>query len=168
MLLLALIAVPLVEVLAFVEVALAIGWPLALLLLLGTSVLGVQLLRVQGRAAVARASLAVAERRPSADAALDGALVLLGAALLALPGFVTDALGALLLLPPTRRLLRRRLSRRYAARLMGFLARPVRFAGGRRSADERFAEGERARREADVDSTAFDDDLDRLDPRSRH
>lgn len=152
MLLLALIAVPLVEILVFVEVALAIGWPLALLLLLGISALGVQLLRVQGRRAVERASLAMAERRASADAALDGALALLGAALLALPGFVTDAFGALLLLAPTRALVRRRLSRHYAARLMNFLARPVRFASG-----------DRVRREADVDSTAFDDDLDELE-----
>jgi UPF0716 protein FxsA len=149
--LLALIAVPVVEVIAFVEVAFAIGWPLALLLLLGISALGVQLLRAQGRAAVERASLAVAERRASADAALDGALTLLGAALLALPGFVTDAFGLLLLITPTRTLVRRRLSRHYAARLMAFLARPVRFASG-----------ERVRREADVDSTAIEDDLDQL------
>lgn len=152
MLLLALIAVPLVEIFVLVEVALAIGWPLALLALLGISVLGVQLLRVQGRRAVERASLAMAERRASADAALDGALTLLGAALLALPGFVTDAFGALLLLAPTRTLVRRRLSRHYAARLMSFLARPVRYASG-----------DRVRREADVDSTAFEDDLDELE-----
>jgi UPF0716 protein FxsA len=52
MFVLALIGAPLVEVLVFVEVGRAIGWLLALLLLLGTSTLGAQLLRIQGRSAV--------------------------------------------------------------------------------------------------------------------
>ncbi|HXP28262.1 MAG TPA: FxsA family protein, partial [Solirubrobacteraceae bacterium] len=58
MFVLLLIAVPLVEVLAFIEVGEAIGWLLALLLLIGTSLLGVRLLRMQGRAAVERLALA--------------------------------------------------------------------------------------------------------------
>jgi UPF0716 protein FxsA len=152
MFVLLLIAVPLVEVFVFIEVGEAIGWLLALLLLLGTSVLGVQLLRIQGRAAIERVSLAVSGQRPSADAAIDGALGFLGAALLVIPGFVTDALGALLLLRPTRALARRRLSRHYAARLVGFLSRTG-----------RFATRARPRPPADVESTAFDDDIDRLD-----
>jgi UPF0716 protein FxsA len=151
MFVLLLIAVPLVEVLAFVEVGEAIGWLLALVLLIGTSLLGVQLLRVQGRAAVQRLALARTGSRPTADGAIDGALGFLGAALLAVPGFVTDALGVLLLLRPTRTLARRRLSRHYAARLMRFLSRTSRFSSGARS-----------RPPADVDSTAFDDDFDAL------
>jgi UPF0716 protein FxsA len=153
MFVLLLIAVPLVEVLAFIEVGEAIGWLLALLLLIGTSVLGVQLLRVQGRAAIDRLALARAGGRPTADGAIDGALGLLGAALLAVPGFVTDTLGVLLLLRPTRALVRRRLSRHYAARLMRFLSRTARFSAGA---------GARSRPPADVDSTAIDDDFDQL------
>ena len=153
MFVLLLIAVPLVEVLAFIEVGEAIGWLLALLLLIGTSLLGVRLLRMQGRAAVERLALARSgSSRPTADGAIDSALGFLGAALLAVPGFVTDALGVLLLLRPTRTLARRRLSRHYAARLMRFLSRTTRFAGA----------GARARPPADVDSTAFDDDFDQL------
>jgi UPF0716 protein FxsA len=153
MFVLLLIAVPLVEVLAFVEVGEAIGWLLALLLLIGTSLLGVQLLRMQGRAAIERLALARAGGRPTAEGAIDGALALLGAALLAVPGFVTDALGALLLLRPTRTLARRRLSRHCAARLMRLLSRTTRFGAGA---------GARPRPPADVDATAFDDDFDRL------
>jgi UPF0716 protein FxsA len=151
MFVLALIGFPVVEVLAFIEVARAIGWLAALLLLLGTSVLGAQLLRIQGRSAIERVSLAVSEHRPPAGSAIDGALGFLGAALLAIPGFVTDVLGVLLLFPPTRALARRRLSRHYAGRAMSFLARTG-----------RFAQGGREPRPADVDSTALDDDLDRL------
>jgi UPF0716 protein FxsA len=158
MFVLLLIAVPLVEVLAFIEVGEAIGWLLALLLLIGTSVLGVQLLRAQGRAAIDRLALARAGSRPTADGAIDGALALLGATLLAVPGFVTDALGLLLLLKPTRALARRRLSRHYAARLMRFLSRTARFSAGAPAGARA-----RSRPPADVDSTAIDDDFEQLD-----
>jgi UPF0716 protein FxsA len=151
MFLLALIGVPVVEVFVFVEVGRAIGWLAALLLLLASSVLGWQLLRVQGRTAIQRVSLAVSEHRPPAVPAIDGALGFLGAVLLAVPGFVTDVIGALLLFGPTRRLARRRLSRHYSGRVMSFLARTGRFTSSARGG-----------RWADVDSTAIDDDLDRL------
>jgi UPF0716 protein FxsA len=151
MFLLALIVAPVVEVFAFVEVGRAIGWLLALVLLLGISALGAQLLRRQTRSAIDRVSLAVAGERPTAADAIDGALGFLGAALLVIPGFVTDALGALLLLPPARKLVRRRISRHYAGRLMNLSARAGRFAPGGRVA-----------RPADVDATAIDDDLDEL------
>ncbi|HEX4465894.1 MAG TPA: FxsA family protein [Solirubrobacteraceae bacterium] len=157
MFVLLLIAVPLVEVLALIEVGEAIGWLPALLLLIGTSLLGVQLLRVQGRAAIDRLALARAGSRPSADGAIDGALAFLGAALLAVPGFVSDAFGLLLLAKPTRALARRRLSRHYAARLMRFLARTGRFGAGAGTGART-----RARPPADVDSTAIDDDFDQL------
>src|SRR5256885_11450818 len=113
MFVLVLIGVPVVEVFVFIEVGQAIGWLLAVVLLLGTSVLGVRLLRVQGRSAIERVSQAVSEHRAPAGAAIDGALGFLGAALLAVPGFVTDTLGALLIARPTRALTRRWLSRRY-------------------------------------------------------
>jgi UPF0716 protein FxsA len=147
MFVLVLIVVPLVEVFAFIEVGRAIGWLLAVVLLLGTSVLGAQLLRIQGRAAVERVSLAVSEHRAPARAAIEGVLGFLGAALLVVPGFVTDALGVLLLLPPTRALTRRWLSRHYAGRTMRFVA-----------STGRFASRDRGRRPDDVESTAVDDD----------
>lgn len=151
MFVLVLIGVPVLEVFVFIEVGRAIGWLAALLVLLGTSVLGAQLLRIQGRSAIERVSLAVSERRAPAGAAIDGALGLLGGVLLAVPGFVTDLLGAILLFPPTRAFARRRLSRRYAVRAMSFLASTGRFGSGGRQG-----------RPADVDSTALDDDLDQL------
>jgi UPF0716 protein FxsA len=158
MFLLLLIAVPVVEVLVFIEVALAIGWLLASVLLIATSVLGARLLRSQGRAALERVSLAVAERRAPGRAALDGALGFLGSALLVIPGFVTDALGALLLIPATRALARRWITLHYGGRVVSSLASAGRFASGGRG-----AAGRRAARPADVDSTAVDDDPELLD-----
>jgi UPF0716 protein FxsA len=151
MFVLVLIGLPVVEAFVFIEVGLAIGWLLATVLLLGTSLLGVPVLRMQGRAAIERVSLAVSERRPPRRAAIDGALGLLGAMLLIVPGFVTDALGALLVFPPTRTLGRLWISRRYARRVMAFVA-----AAGR------FASGDRRARLADVESTAVEDDRDQL------
>jgi UPF0716 protein FxsA len=151
MFVLVLIAVPAVEVFVFVEVGLAIGWVLATGLLVGTSLIGVPLLRVQGRSALRRISLAVSERRPPGGAALDGALGFLGCILLVVPGFVTDALGALLLLPPSRALLRRWISRRYAGRVMSFARTAA-----------RFVPRDRAAWPADVESTAVEDDRGQL------
>jgi UPF0716 protein FxsA len=151
MFLLVLIGVPVLEVLAFIEVGRAIGWLLALVLLLGTSVVGARLLRVQGRAAIERVSLAVSEHRAPGAAAIEGALGFLGAVLLVVPGFITDFLGVLLLLPLTRKLVRRRISAHYAARVMSFAATAGRFAGR-----------DRGMPPADIDSTAIEEDLDEL------
>lgn len=151
MFLLVLIGVPAVEVFVFIEVGLAIGWIPATALLVGISLLGVPLLRVQGHAALQRVSLAVSERRPAGAAALDGALGFLGCVLLVAPGFVTGALGALLLFPPTRALLRRWIARRFARRVMSFAA-----------AAARFAPRDRPVWPADVESTAVEDDRDQL------
>jgi UPF0716 protein FxsA len=151
MFLLVLIGVPVLEVLAFIEVGRAIGWLLALILLLGASVIGARLLRIQGRAAIERVSLAVSEHRAPGAAAIEGALGFLGAALLVVPGFITDFLGVLLLVPLTRSLARRRISAHYAARVMSFVAT----AG-------RFARRDRGMPPADVDSTAVEEDLDEL------
>jgi UPF0716 protein FxsA len=145
------IAIFALEVFVFIEVGDAIGWLLAVVLLIGTSLVGAQLLRIQGRAAIERVSLAVAERRSPGRPAIDGLLGFLGGLLLVVPGFVTDALGALLLFPPTRALTRRWMSPHYAGRVMSFA-----------TAAGRFTPGAARARPADVDSTAVDDDLDEL------
>jgi UPF0716 protein FxsA len=147
-----LIAVPLIEVFVFVEVGHAIGWLWALALALGTTVIGWQLVRIEGRSAIERFSLAVSQRRAPARVAIDGALGFLGGMLLVVPGFLTDVLGVLLVLPPTRALTRRWVERHYTSRMMRFAA-----------AATRFAPGARAPRTADVESTAIEDDLDELE-----
>lgn len=151
MFVLLLIAAPVAEVFVFIEVGLAIGWLWAVVLLVGTSMLGVQLLRIQGRVAIERVSLAVSERRAPGAAALDGALGFLGGLLLVVPGFISDVFGALLLAAPTRTLARRWISRHYAGRVMRFVAATGRFGSGGRM------------RPADVDSTAIEDEQGRLE-----
>ncbi|HEX7610375.1 MAG TPA: FxsA family protein [Solirubrobacteraceae bacterium] len=144
---------PVAELFAFIEVGLAIGWLATIVLLLATSVLGWRLLRIQGRTAIERVSLAVSEHRAPAPAAIDGALGFLGAALLVLPGFITDVLGGVLLLRPIRTLARRWLAAHYAGRVIGYVVTAGRFAGARP-----------ASRPADVDSTAVEHEPEQLGP----
>jgi UPF0716 protein FxsA len=101
------IVVPLAELYVIIQVGQWIGaWPTIALLLLD-SVLGAVLLRHQGRAAWRRFNVALAERRVPARETFDGAMVIFGGALLLTPGFITDIFGLILLIPPTRALIRR-------------------------------------------------------------
>jgi UPF0716 protein FxsA len=153
MLLLALLAAPLVEVAAFVAVGLTAGWLVTVAVLLGTSVLGVLVLRVESRAALARVSVAMSQHQPPGPAAVDTALGLLGGVLLVIPGFVTDVLAVPLLLPPTRHRVRRQLSRRLARRVMRFA-----------TVAERFGARASGMPPADVDATAIEHEPGRLGP----
>lgn len=102
-LLLAFLVVPIVELAVIVQVgdALGLGW--TLLLLVGMSVLGAALVRREGTRAWRRFREAIAVPRLPTREVVDGALVVLGGALLLTPGFVTDAVGLLLVVPLTRR-----------------------------------------------------------------
>jgi UPF0716 protein FxsA len=109
-LLLAFLVVPLVEVYVIVQVGHLIGLPLTLLVLLLVSVLGARLVRQEGRRAWRALSAGLGEGRVPTREVLDGALVLVGGVLLVAPGFVTDAVGLLLVLPVSRPALRRLLT----------------------------------------------------------
>jgi UPF0716 protein FxsA len=105
------IVVPLAELYVIIQVGGAIGVPLTLALLLLDGILGAALARSQGRVAWQRFNMALAEGRVPARETADGAMIILGGALLLTPGFITDVAGLLLLLPPTRALIRRGLGR---------------------------------------------------------
>ncbi len=125
------IVVPIVELAAILQVGEWIGfWP-TLALLIADSILGAALMRSQGRAAWRRFNVALAVRRPPAPEVFDGVLVIFGGALLLTPGFVTDIVGILLLLPPTRAIFRRLLVHRLAHRMVASVAGGVR-TGARR------------------------------------
>lgn len=99
-----LIALPAAELLAFVMVASLIGWLRAAALFVGTSVVGVLLLRKSGRADLARFRAAFAERGVRAvHLETPGVAAIIGGILLTFPGFITDALGAALFVPIIRR-----------------------------------------------------------------
>jgi UPF0716 protein FxsA len=88
-----------------------------LFLLLLSAVLGTVLLRSQGRAVWRRFNQALNERRVPHREVLDGVLVIFGGALLLTPGFVTDVVGILFLLPPSRAGIRGFISKLFVGRI---------------------------------------------------
>jgi UPF0716 protein FxsA len=119
LLLVAFVVVPIVEIWVIVQVGQAIGIVPTLVLLLADAVLGTWLFRREGRRAWVALREAIAAHRVPAKEVADGALVVVGGAFLLTPGFVTDVLGVLCLLPPTRAVLRRALTGLVRARLLG-------------------------------------------------
>jgi UPF0716 protein FxsA len=121
--LLALIAlflvVPFLELYVILEVVgPALGAPLTILLLAADSIIGALLFKSQGRSVWRRFNTALSEGRVPHREVIDGVLVIFGGAFLITPGFLSDIVGALLLVPPTRSLVRRFLVRRLGRRLV--------------------------------------------------
>ncbi|MDN4161997.1 FxsA family protein [Nocardioides abyssi] len=112
------VVVPLVEIYALVQVGQVIGAWWTILLLVLDSAIGAWLVRREGaRAWTALRTTTAAGRLPAREIA-DGALVLIGGLLMLTPGFVSDALGILLILPLTRPLFRGLLTSVVARRLV--------------------------------------------------
>jgi UPF0716 protein FxsA len=110
------IGLPILEIYVIIQVGEAIGFLPTIALLIFDSVVGAWLMRSQGRIVWRRFTAALEAGRPPAREVLDGALVIVGGALQLAPGFVTDAFGFFLVIPPTRAIVRRLLVRRLARR----------------------------------------------------
>ncbi len=106
------IVTPLVEIFVLIQVGRVVGAPLTIAALLLISLAGAALVRREGLKAWTRFRAALQAARLPAEEVVDGALVLLAGALLLTPGFVTDALGLIFLLPPSRALINRALRSR--------------------------------------------------------
>ena len=136
------IVVPLAELYLIFQVGDLIGWWQTILLLALDSVLGSMLLRSQSRAVWQRFNETMAAGKVPHRELQHGIAVIFGGALLLTPGFLSDIVGVLLLVPPTRaavlRLLMRRLSKRADVRVATGAAGVAR----------------RVRRDADVEGSA--------------
>ncbi len=97
-----LLVVPLVDALFLIVVATRLGWAITVALVVLTAVLGMLLLRAEGRATLARVQRKLARGQPPTDELLDGGLLIAAGAFLLTPGLVTDAVGFLLALPLSR------------------------------------------------------------------
>lgn len=113
-----LIFMPLAEIAVFIKVGgwLGLGPTLALIIL--TAVAGTWLLRHQRLAVLSRAQRQMEQGVLPVAEVFEGCCLVLAGALLLIPGFLTDAVGALLLLPPVRATLYRRLRRHIELRGM--------------------------------------------------
>lgn len=96
------LAVPLIEIGLFVTVGGWLTlWP-TLAIVLGTGVLGVFVMRMQGLRAVSDMRSAMQSMQNPVSPMANSALIMVAGILLILPGFLTDSLGLLLLIPIVR------------------------------------------------------------------
>ena len=111
------IGVPIAELYVLIQVGHVIGVLNTLALLVLVSVVGAWLAKREGLGVLRRMQIALNEGRVPGVELLDGFLILMAAALMVAPGFLTDIVAILLLLPPVRAGVRRVLRRRFARRI---------------------------------------------------
>lgn len=109
------VLVPIIELAVIIEVGERVGVLSTLVLLVAVSILGAILAKREGLGVWHRLKRTVEEGRMPSDELADGFMVLFGAALLLTPGFLTDGLGFLLLIPLTRGPLKQMLKRAMGA-----------------------------------------------------
>ncbi|MEX6664557.1 FxsA family protein [Pseudomonas sp. W2-17] len=103
--LLLLLLFPVLELFVLVKVGMSIGFLPTFLLVVAGSMLGVFVVRVAGVATALSARQSLARGELPAQQMLDGLMMTIGGALLVLPGFISDVLGLLFLMPFTRRMI---------------------------------------------------------------
>jgi UPF0716 protein FxsA len=114
----AFILVPILEIYVIIQVGQVIGPWWTILLLIADSIFGSWLVKHEGRRAWEALTTTIQSGRMPAKELADGALILVGGTLMISPGFVSDVAGMLLILPFTRPVARRILTRVVARRLV--------------------------------------------------
>lgn len=102
-----LLLIPLADALLLVVVATRLGWVLTVAIVVLTALLGMLFVRAEGRHTMRRLESKLATGELPTDELLDGGLLIAAGAFLLTPGLLTDALGAILVFPPARYVLRR-------------------------------------------------------------
>ena len=108
---------PIVELYVIIQVAHVIGGWQTIALLLVESAIGAWLMKRQGRAVLHRIQSQLQANHLPTKELVDGGLILFAGALMVAPGFLTDVLGFLLLIPPTRAVARAAVMRHFKDRL---------------------------------------------------
>ncbi len=112
-----LLAGPIAEIYVLLAAGGAFGvWPVVAACV-ATAAIGAAVIRFQGLSALTKAQADIAAGRPPVASAIDGVFLLIAAPLLMTPGFLTDALGFLLLVPPLRQGLARAALRWVSAKI---------------------------------------------------
>jgi UPF0716 protein FxsA len=97
-----LLLIPLLDVMLLAALIGVVGWQLVVLAVVLTALVGMLLVRAEGRHTMRKIQRKTAQGELPADELLDGALLLVAGVALLTPGLVTDLVGFLLVLPPTR------------------------------------------------------------------
>lgn len=101
-LLIAFLAVPIIEIYLLFQVGGIIGAGWTILIVIGTAILGASLLRQQGLATWSRLNQSIAQGQLPPTVLVEGIFLLLSGAFLLTPGFFTDTIGFLFLIPVVR------------------------------------------------------------------
>ncbi len=117
------IIIPLAEIIVFMGVSDVIGLGTALIMALLTAILGGLIVRYQGTKTLAAAQSSLRRGILPSKELFDGLCLIAAGATLITPGFITDALGFILLVPPLRELLRQKLLNSGKFEISGFDAR---------------------------------------------
>jgi len=112
--LLAMLGIPFLEVVVFIEIGGRIGLSATVAVIIVTAVIGTALLKIQGIGVLNRARAVMARGEMPVEEVFDGLCLLVAGIVFLTPGFVTDALGAVLFIPAARRALRVRVASRIA------------------------------------------------------
>jgi UPF0716 protein FxsA len=115
LLLLVFLVAPLAELYVIVQVAGGVGVPETILLLVAVSMIGASLAKWQGISVLRRMQVTISQGKVPSNELVDGGLIMLAAALMIAPGFITDCIAIALLLPPVRAVVRPALLRRLRA-----------------------------------------------------
>ena len=110
------LVVPFLLLLVFIKVGQAVGagWTVGVLVLI--SVVGAWMVKREGVGVLRRARARIRAGEVPGNELTDGVFILFAGALLLTPGFLTDLLGILLLIPPVRAGIRRTATRSYRRR----------------------------------------------------
>ncbi len=109
--------VPAVELWLLIEVGSALGGLETIAICIVTGIVGARLAKSQGAGVLRRIQEASERGELPAKELVDGVMILVAGVVLITPGFITDAIGIALLLPPFRALFRGRLRRWFVARM---------------------------------------------------
>jgi UPF0716 protein FxsA len=112
------IAVPIVEMWILIQVGGEIGALPTIGLVVLTATIGLSLLKRQGFSTLMSARAKMDQGRIPAGELVSGVMLAVGGALLLTPGFVTDVVGFLLLVPATRRWVLRQIIERYRGKIV--------------------------------------------------
>jgi len=114
------VAVPIIEIGLFIQVGGFLGLWSTLAIVILTALVGTALMRAQGMAALQKLQTSIESGGNPADPIANGAFILIAGLLLLTPGFFTDTVGLLLLIPPVRQSLIRTVAAQLKARATAY------------------------------------------------
>ncbi len=117
------ICIPVVEIYLFIEVGGLIGTPATIGLIILTAIIGAHMLKAQGISTLSRAQKNLDKNRIPATELVEGITLLICGAFLLTPGFFTDTVGFILLIPSSRRFFAKRIIQKYSGKIFSSFSR---------------------------------------------